>query len=410
MPVSTLRDRERVERWFADGDLLPPLPSDGGGPPTTVDLARAVAHLGGAPLDDGDRAHHRALQLVERIGRERPLLFVLVDGLGDIFIDRLSGDSALGAAERVDLRSVFPSTTAAALTTLMTGEWPSRHGVPAWYTHLHRNDITATILPFVERASERPLQGYGVQPRDAFPFPSRLASIPGPLRTYHPRAISQSEFTSYGRGDWPTDPYDHLRDAIESVVARLGAQSEGGVHYLYLPMVDSAAHRHGPDDPATGRALEAVDDAIGAIAEQLQGRVRIAISADHGELEVTAAEKGLMLPDDPLLDDLHTPPHGEPRVPMFCVRRGREAAFAGEFRERWGRQWALLSRRDAEELQLFGPDGLSDISAERIGSHLALSAGRDVLVYGEAGNSQSALRGFHAGLRPEEMSIPLLLI
>ena len=75
-----------------------------------------------------------------------------------------------------------------------------------------------------------------------------------------------------------------------------------------------------------------------------------------------------------------------------------------------GRQWALLSRRDAEELQLFGPDGLSDISAERIGSHLALSAGRDVLVYGEAGNSQSALRGFHAGLRPEEMSIPLLLI
>ena len=404
MPVS---DRDRVEGWLSEGRLLPPIEAGGAGPPNTVDLARAVAHIGGASLADDDYA---AAALADRIGRDRPLLFVLVDGLGDLFVDRLNGGTTLGRAERIDLRSVFPSTTAAALTAIVTGEWPATHAVPTWFTHLHSREITATILPFVERHSETALQRFGVKPAEAFPCPSRLAAIPGPLRTYHPRAISNSEFTSYGRGAWPTDPYDHLRDAVASVVGRVAEQGETGVHYLYLPMLDAASHRVGPEGSDTGRALRAVDRAIGVIAEALDGRARIAISADHGAIGVEPSGMSLMQPDDPILDELHTPPHGEPRVPMFCVREGRADAFAGAFRERWGADWALLSRADAEDLALFGPGRLSDLAAERIGGYLAISAGNEVIVYGEPGNGQLALKGFHAGLRPEEMSIPLLLL
>ena len=331
----TSADVERVERWFRDGDLLHPFAGDA--PPSTVDLARAIASIGGAPLSGDD---HRAAELAERIGRDRPLLFVLVDGLGCVFDGRSRSDGLLARAEGVQLRSVFPSTTAAALTTIATAEWPAQHGVPAWYTHLHRNDITATILPFVERDSERRLQEFGVQPEDAFVHPSRMAAMAGRLRTYHPRKISDSEFTSYQRGTAATDPYDHLRDAVEAVVSRLVDQQETGIHYLYLPMLDSAVHRDGPDAPGTLRALEAVDNALTTIADAVDGRARIAVSADHGALRVTAAEKGLFLPDDEIIDELHTPPHGEPRVPMFCVRSGREDAFAGQFRERWGRNWA----------------------------------------------------------------------
>ena len=397
-------DVERVERWFRDGDLLHPF--EGDAPPSTVDLARAIASIGGVPLSDQDV---RAAELAERIGRDRPLLFVLVDGLGCVFDELAKPGGLLAGAEGIQLRSVFPSTTAAALTTLATGAWPSEHGVPAWYTHLHRNDLTATILPFVERDSERKLQEFGIRPSEAFAFPSRMALIEGPLRTYHPRAISNSEFTTYLRGAAPTDPYDNLRDAAANVVSRIVEQDEPGIHYLYLPMVDSASHREGPHASGTMRALEAVDRTLGAISEQLDGRARIAISADHGELHVSAAEKSLFLPDDEIIDELHTPPHGEPRVPMFCVRAGREDAFAGQFRERWGRNWALLSLDEAEELQLFGPKPLSNLAAERIGSHIAVSATRNILVYGEAGNRVSALNGYHAGMRSEEMEIPLLL-
>lgn len=397
-------DVERVERWFRDGDLLHPF--EGDAPPSTVDLARAIASIGGVPLSDQDT---RAAELAERIGRDRPLLFVLVDGLGCVFDELAAPGGLLAGAEGIQLRSVFPSTTAAALTTLATGAWPCQHGVPAWYTHLHDNDLTATILPFVERDSERKLQEFGIRPSEAFAYPSRMALIEGPLRTYHPRAISNSEFTTYLRGSAPTDPYDSLRDAASAVVSRIVEQDEPGIHYLYLPMVDSASHRDGPHASGTLRAVEAVDSTLGVISKQLDGRARIAISADHGELHVSAAEKSLFLPDDEIIDELHTPPHGEPRVPMFCVRSGREDAFAGQFRERWGRNWALLTLEEAEELRLFGPTPLSKMASERIGSHIAVSANRNILVYGEAGNRVSALNGYHAGLRSEEMEIPLLL-
>ena len=69
----------------------------------------------------------------------------------------------------------------------------------------------------------------------------------------------------------------------------------------------------------------------------------------------------------------------------------------------------MLTQEEAEDLKLFGPEPLSEIAAERIGSHIAVSATRNVLVYGEAGNRVSALNGYHAGMRSEEMEIPLLL-
>ena len=191
MPLS---DVERVNGWFDTGALLHPF--RGEAPPSTVDLARAIAHVGGVPLDRDDQ---RARDLADQLGHERPLLFVLVDGLGCIFHGRTRSDGFLATAEQVQLRAVFPSTTAAALTTVATGAWPSQHGIPAWNTHLHDQDLTATILPYVERSSERSLREFGIRPSQAFSYPSRLASIRTGLRTYHPEKIANREFTSYGR-------------------------------------------------------------------------------------------------------------------------------------------------------------------------------------------------------------------
>ena len=223
------------------------------------------------------------------------------------------------------------------------------------------------------------------------------------------REIAESEFTTYGRGSWPTDPFDSLQHAVQRVVRRMSAEQETGVHYLYLPMVDAAAHRTGPNGSDTQRALEAVDGALTAIRDRLDGRATIAVTTDHGELHIRDADKSTILPGDELIDDLHNPPHGEPRVPMFCVRRGRERSFERRFRARWGGDWALLNRDEYEALQLFGPGKVSEQAAERIGTHLAVSAAPKIITYGEAGNPQDKLIGHHAGLRPEEMEIPLLL-
>ena len=81
-------------------------------------------------------------------------------------------------------------------------------------------------------------------------YPSRMATIEGRFRTYHPRSNLQPASSLVTSADLPpTDPYDHsTRCRRESVVCReSSSRMNRGIHYLYLPMVDSASHRDGPN-------------------------------------------------------------------------------------------------------------------------------------------------------------------
>jgi hypothetical protein len=124
---------------------------------------------------------------------------------------------------------------------------------------------------------------------------------------------------------------------------------------------------------------------------------------------------------DPLLDLLHVPPSGEPRVPFFHPRDGMDDAFADAFRSRFGERFALLPVADSDALQLWGPEPHTELARERAGRFIALSDGPDVLLYeasrpgvidgsAPATHAFADVRGFHAGLSPDEMRIPLIVV
>ncbi|HUU43663.1 MAG TPA: alkaline phosphatase family protein, partial [Planctomycetota bacterium] len=118
-----MSDLDRVKEWLGSGVLVAPS-SD---VTNFVDLTRALLRLGGAedlPTGEGDA------RLVDRIGPAEHLVFVLVDGLGADFVRMLPADTFLKQRLDGEVRSVFMSTTACALTTLATAQWPAVHGVP----------------------------------------------------------------------------------------------------------------------------------------------------------------------------------------------------------------------------------------------------------------------------------------
>src|SRR5436853_2490221 len=56
------------------------------------------------------------------------------------------------------ITTVFPSTTAAALTTLSTGLTPQEHGLPEWHVYIRNLDMIIATLPFspmAERGLDR---------------------------------------------------------------------------------------------------------------------------------------------------------------------------------------------------------------------------------------------------------------
>ena len=404
-----MSDAPRVRDWIASGALLPPV----GEAPAAVDLARALARLSGAPdVEPGPGT----AALAEAIGPADQLIFVLIDGLGCNLLGDLPANSFLRRRTVLELRAVFPSTTATALTSLATAAWPARHAIPGWFTYLPEQDIMATILPFVERFGEKPLEEYGVTAVSAFPCPSVLAAYGRAVRTYHPRAITDSQYTRYQRGASPGDGYDALSDGVDAVCRRVREAQAPTFHYLYIPDVDGAAHRHGWDAPEAHAALANVDAQLARLAEATRpagtngSGVRMVMSADHGMLTVPEEAKHVMRADDPIMAALRFPPSGEPRAPLFHVRPGQAEPFRAQFRERWGEWFALLTVREAEELALFGPEPLSAPARARIGDFVGIAAGPDVLLYEANGPAGiSTLRGYHGGLTPAEMRIPLII-
>ena len=51
------------------------------------------------------------------------------------------------------MTSVFPSTTASAITTFMTGLAPAQHGLTGWHMHMDEIDQTLAILPLTPRCA-----------------------------------------------------------------------------------------------------------------------------------------------------------------------------------------------------------------------------------------------------------------
>src|SRR5688500_9014498 len=157
----------RLEDLFTDGVLVRPATQQ----PNLVHLIRALASLAGVSRIDRSPP---VQQLIDLIGPAERYVFVLLDGLGMNILPMLPDNSFVRRNLKLTLQSTCPPTTACALTSIATADWPNRHGVTGWFTHLPEHQLTSMILPFAERFSATPLALRGIKPQDVLPLPPIL--------------------------------------------------------------------------------------------------------------------------------------------------------------------------------------------------------------------------------------------
>jgi len=394
-----MSDVARLLAWFESGALVRP----DAAPPNTVALARAIASRCGAP----DIAlSPPARRIADAIGAAEHIIFVLADGLGMNLIERLPVSSFFRRHLAMEMRAVFPSSTAPAITSLATGCWPAEHAVPGWFVYLPDDEIIATILPFIERFSKRPLDEMGIDPRRALPAPSLLPRFTHEAICCMPAHICGSVYSNYVSGGPPQVPYKRLSRAIDTVAGRVRDAHTSTYTYLYVPFIDTAEHKHGPYTKAVAKTLAKVEQAIESLAEKVAGRARLIVSADHGLTHVDKRHQHEIKDGDPLLGLLRLPPTGEPRTPLFFTRDGALEDFADAFRGRFGATHALLTIDEVDELRLLGPEPLAAETRRRLGDFMAVSATSDAISY----KPDEPMLGYHGGLLSDEMRIPLIVV
>lgn len=335
--------------------------------------------------------------------RLRSAVVVVVDGLGAAALKARAGHARTLAAASTRASTIatgVPTTTAAALSTLMTGASPGEHGVVAY----------AALDPAADRVVNQ-LSGWGgtVDPLSWQRLPTVFETATG-VRSV---AVGPTKYRSSGltaailRGaDYVAA--DGIAERFDAALER--AAGEGTLVYLYIPEADQAAHADGWQSDRWTAALEEIDGALAAALRRLPRGVGMLVTADHGILDVSA-DRHILLDDRPGLLDGVRHVGGEPRMVHLYLEPGvgavERAAVAGRWRNAEGARAWVRTREEAIAEDWFGP--VAAEVAPRIGD--VLLAARGLVAYYDSRTATPGSRsmvGQHGSWTPEETRVPLL--
>jgi hypothetical protein len=365
-------------------------------------IASIVEACGGAPR----HAPLSALPAAE-LAQASNVLLLIIDGLGDNYLRREGTGGALLSRRRGAITSVFPSTTASAITTSYTGWTPLEHGLTGWFTLFGEAGCVGAPLPFQRRGEKSPL---GVPPASVY----RAGSLFDGLRhrgiVVSHRSIVDSTYNLHHCGRAERRAYDKLEGMVEQTVSALKSGPGPKFVYAYWPEFDALSHRFGNGSAPTRAHFRAVDAAFGELMDRLAGTDTLVVAtADHGFIDSVGAD-ALEFADAPGLSALlRYPLCGESRLAFCHVQQGREREFMQRAGDWLGERAQVRPSVELAEEGWFGGGDAHPRFAERIGDVALVMHGRATVKDWTPGEPRHRHVGHHGGASADEMMIPLIV-
>lgn len=357
-------------------------------PPRARSLTRVVPEMSAA-LDGSS----------EWLAPARSAIVWVLDGLGAHNLAARAGHARFlseARAKKDAARTVFPSTTAAALTSLLTGTMPGQHGIVGYRARVPGTDDVVNQLRGWET------DGLPLSFQRARPLADTLGR---PFFTVSRSEYEGTGFTAVTLGGAEFHGCDDLDERVR-IAADLAARHPGSLTYLYAPDLDSVGHKRGWESGEWVAMLERVDDAARTLSSALAPGTGVIVTSDHGMIDVPRHRHVLLAEGDPLLDGVRLV-GGEPRMLHLYAEPGAEDAVLARWRDgEGGRSW-VLSRREVIESGLMGV--VDPAVSERIGD--VIVAPRAGIAYYDdrlADKAPQKMVGQHGSLTDEERIVPLI--
>jgi hypothetical protein len=271
---------------------------------------------------------------VERLlGEHDRIALVLLDALGSTFLERHADHPLVRRLEVTPLRSQFPSTTTAHVTTLHFGLPVGEHGLYEW--NVLEPSLGRVIVPLLfsfsgDDAPGTLLRG-GFDVRRLAPGPSvyrRLADGGVRCAAFGPARIAGAPFGAVALDGATAHPFATLDDGARALAAALADADGPRYAHLYWDEIDATGHVHGPSSAAFAdasvRALDALQDAFFGPCAPAFGDAVLLLTADHGQVDVDPARVDYLDEAWPELGDHLAPLHpaGSARDVFLHVRDG----------------------------------------------------------------------------------------
>ena len=382
-----------------------PVPAYNGGSIANL-MSSLVSGLGG---EKGTCAPLSLLAAAE-IASFRNVCLLVIDGLGHEYLRAHPEANWLNGHLRGRITSVFPSTTATAITTFLTGEPPSRHGLTGWHMYFRELGSVLAVLPGRARYGGVGLSEAGVAPSVLFDQAAVFDRVGVESVVLSPAQIAHSDFNQAHLGRGKLRPFRGLEAMLDIVVELARDSRERRFIYGYWPELDGLGHTDGMNSEASVRHLRQIDRALATCATALAGTgTLLVVTADHGQIDILDSDR-ISLDDHPELSELLVLPLcGESRTAYSYVRPHRAGAFERYVIENLSHAVDLHVSRDLVDLGWFGPGDPHPRLLERIGDYTLVMRDHFVIKDWLPHEKKYELTGVHGGMTPDEMYVPVVL-
>lgn len=346
------------------------------------------------------------------------IVLVVLDGMGSDLLEAHRAQAPfLRSHVQRSISSVYPSTTAAAVTSLMTGMTPLEHGALGWSLFFKELGRYVDFLPFRdsvdgERLGRKAMEMERIlRVRNVF---ERIAGTGAATWYFGPRFVVRDQFA-----DESSEPARRVGSrSTEGMFRRLARllrmrRPSGGLPpfvFCYCTEPDHTVHRKGTRAAETAEVLARLDRLLARTARRAAGSgATILVTADHG---LTDTPDNLWLDQDPgVYRSLIVPPFPEKRFLSFHVKAASRGVFP-ELMRRYESDFLLMSREELLDRGILGRGVPHPKVDDFLGDYVALGVGRAQMHTRivSPDREEKKFVAHHAGLRREEMLVPLVRI
>lgn len=339
---------------------------------------------------------------------QRPVVLLVIDGLGYQFLQKFPG-SALASHCVQRLTSVFPTTTAAAVTALALGVPAQQHGITGWFTYLRELGEVVMPLPFMPRGGGAGYADQGFAARHMLDAKPLLPELQRPVSVCSPAAIADSSFSDAIYGAVARDPHQQLKQLFDGLSH--GAKQRGApLVWGYWTELDALSHQYGAQSREVKIHFEQLDQAFAYWLKQIAGSdTLVLVTADHGLIDIRK-DQHLQVEQHPALQQmLQLPPCGESRAAFCYLRSGSQHDFEQYMAQYYAELFDVMPSEQLIEQQLFGRGEPSARLRQRVGDFTVLARKQAVMTECLLQESPFNQRGVHGGLSAEELYVPLVM-
>lgn len=358
------------------------------------DYNNSITSLAVSILEEfGIKSGKQGLQLVDpylQKGHEN-IVILLLDGMGtNIIRQNLDKNGFFNSHYIGTYSSVFPPTTVAATTSILSGKNPCEHCWLGWDCYYPQIDKNVTVFYNTESGTDQPAAPYNVA--------SKYCGYKSIITQINENGGNAYEVTPF------VSPFPDTFSQICKQVKKLCCKPEKKFIYAYWSEPDHTMHAEGCYTEISKQVVSDLETQVKLLCDSLKDAVVI-VTADHGHIN----SKGVCLYDYPRIAEcLVRSPSIEPRTLNLFVKEDKKKQFESEFEKEFGGKFLLMTKEEVLDKKMFGDGVEHPCFRDMIGDYLTIAI--DDLSIFNTKKEVDYFVGVHSGLTQDEMNIPLIII